>query len=96
MSLIDHLDRTFFQSCLDEVFRVDDGPVELKLIECTGLTSHAGEFREPFSLLFRGPVEPVLAQKIYTLHNERTGPLDIFLVPVERDAAGLKYQAVFN
>lgn len=54
--------------------------------------------REPFSLIFLGPAEPILPQGIYTLMHERLGPLDIFLVPVGPDRArsGIRYEAVFS
>ena len=48
-----------------------------------------------FSLLFRGPLEPLLPQGIYTLRNEGD-PIDIFLVPVGQDRGGTRYEAIFN
>ena len=52
--------------------------------------------REPFSLLFHGPLEPALPQCMYKLSHEQVGIADVFLVPVERDEQGLYYEAVFN
>jgi hypothetical protein len=52
--------------------------------------------RTPFSLTFRGPVDPVLAQRIYRLQLERLGALELFLVPVGRDGDGTHYEAVFG
>jgi len=52
--------------------------------------------RQPFSLIFIGPPEPLLPQRIYGLVHERLPALDIFLVPVAADAAGVRYQAVFS
>jgi hypothetical protein len=54
-----------------------------------------GGAREQFSLLFNGPVEPVLPQAIYTLENEELGTFEIFLVPVAADEEGVDYEAVF-
>ena len=90
------LDRTFFESRLHERFQVGEGPAEVELVECNRLKSHAEEKREPFSLVFRGPAEPFLPQRTYVLRNERTEPVEVFLVPVGRDAAGFLYEAVFN
>jgi hypothetical protein len=39
---------------------------------------------------------PVLPQRIYQLHHQRLGALDIFLVPIKRDANGTTYEAVFT
>ncbi|HZR02424.1 MAG TPA: hypothetical protein VFA81_04525 [Burkholderiales bacterium] len=52
--------------------------------------------REPFALLFRGPREPLLAQRIHRLENSELGALDIFLVPIGPDDIGQRYEAVFN
>jgi hypothetical protein len=58
--------------------------------------SFLGAVRSPFSLLFRSASPIVLPQKIYRLRNAVLGVLDIFLVPVARDGAGIVYEAVFN
>ena len=51
--------------------------------------------RTPFSLFFLAPV--LLPQQIYRLtHGGFAEPLDIFLVPVAKDAGGFTYEAVFT
>ena len=55
-----------------------------------------GMLRQPFSLIFRSATPLVLPQRIYRLTNAATGPMDIFLVPIGRDAQGVSYQAVYN
>jgi hypothetical protein len=52
--------------------------------------------RAPFSLLFLGPSDPVLPQRIYRLEHESIGPLEIFMVPVSRAESGTTYEAVFG
>lgn len=53
--------------------------------------------REPFSLIFRGPHEPFLPQKMYPIQHEKMGELDtIFLVPVAKDEDGYYYEAIFT
>jgi hypothetical protein len=64
-------------------------PLELELAEVTG----AGR---PFSLVFRGPGEPLRAQRIYHLEHPALGALDLFLVPIGREPDGLRYEAVFT
>jgi hypothetical protein len=50
--------------------------------------------RTPFSLYFLAPV--VLPQQIYRLtHAAFAEPLDIFLVPIARNANGFSHEAVF-
>jgi hypothetical protein len=68
----------------------------LALVEAQALTAHPGALRAPFSLVFEGPAEPLLPQATYGLAHPVLGALDIFLVPVARGPAGIRYEAVFN
>ena len=52
--------------------------------------------RPPFALMFLARQSIVLPQKIYRLKNDRLGEVEIFLVPVGKDAEGVSYQATFN
>ena len=91
--------RIAFAECQGTPFRLDagpNGPAELELVEVTAHRPNAGPDDRPFSLLFRGPAAPVLDQRTYLLAHERLGELAIFLVPVGRDAEGVRYEAVFN
>lgn len=74
----------------------DDGSVPVALVEATALTTYPGAVRAPFSLVFEGPAEPLLGQATYGLAHPALGPLAIFLVPVARSPAGIRYEAVFN
>ncbi len=69
--------------------------VALKLI-AVSKGGHPAPGREPFSLTFSGPLEPLLPQAIYSFEHELLGALDIFIVPVSRDAESVQYEAVFN
>ncbi len=51
---------------------------------------------EPFSVVFRGPPDLVVPQRIYRLENDRLGVIEIFLVPIGPDAEGMRFQAVFG
>ncbi len=74
----------------------DDGTLQLSLVEAQALAPLPGAPRAPFSLVFEGPAEPQLPQATYALAHRALGPLDIFLVPVARSPAGIRYEAVFN
>ena len=52
--------------------------------------------REPFSIVLRGPSDPVLPQGIYRLKHAELGELELFLVPVAQDESGTRYEAVFG
>lgn len=89
----------FFER-VGEVFRVAsaNGTIGLTLVDVTSLAraEHAGPRRAPFSLIFRGPLAPVLPQRIWPLEHAALGRLEIFLVPIGPDASGMRYEAVFN
>jgi hypothetical protein len=70
----------------------------LQLIEVSplGKTSKDLKSRHGFSLLFKGPVSPVLHQKMHFLIQEDLGKLPIFLVPLGPEADGMIYEAIFN
>lgn len=85
-----------FSAHLDSVFAVS-GPdgIALTLVEAAPLARQAPSERQ-FSLMFRGPAQPVLEQATHALEHPALGALAIFLVPVGRDAHGVQYQAIFN
>ncbi|MDJ0835433.1 MAG: hypothetical protein QNK37_02890 [Acidobacteriota bacterium] len=85
----EHLNRTFHLS-LEE-----DSGIDLVMTECQKRDS-APEGWECFSVAFEGPPQPVLEQAIWELESEATGKFPIFLVPVEADARGCVYEAVYN
>lgn len=92
--------RETFERCADVEYRLaldgSGGPsLTLTLVECAPLPSRGPGGREPFSLLFEGPAEPVLPQRIYRLRNGDLGEVEIFLVPVGSDAEATTYEAVF-
>lgn len=70
------------------------GP-DLELVAVQALRPHSRR-AEPFSLLFRGPRQPILPQSIYDLAHPDLGTLKIFLVPVQPSGDGAEYEAIFN
>ncbi len=77
-----------------------DDVLEVELVEADDPGGSSGATperpRAPFSVVFLGPRDPVLPQRIYRLEHEELGALDLFLVPIGRDAAGVRYEAVFT
>ena len=51
---------------------------------------------ERFSLYFVGPGDFYLPQSIYRMEHDALGTLEIFIVPVGKEEAGYRYEAVFN
>lgn len=89
-----------FSSRLGERFAVQvDGATSLdvEVVEAREL----GEAREeaarpPFSVIFQGPRQPVLPQRIYRFQHPDMGAFDLFIVPVGADQRGIQYEAVFT
>jgi hypothetical protein len=82
-----------FRLHADDVFEVEVSEVN----ERGGRSGATPESRRtPFSVVFLGPRDPVLPQRIYRLDHEELGTLDLFLVPIGRDEEGVRYEAVFT
>ena len=84
-----------FSETLGESFEVEAGesrlPLKLDRVEELRASGRPGG---SFRLEFLGPLEPVLPQSIYPF--ERGGErFDIFIVPIAKEAGGMRYEAVF-
>lgn len=86
-----------FQPLIGDRFALDAtaGEIAFVLESATPAGTWPGG-RDPFSLIFRGPPEPVLEQAIYRLAHAGLGVLEIFVVPIAGDADGVSYQAIFT
>jgi hypothetical protein len=101
MSDLKTLTHAQFESCVHQPFHIDGknaGPIEAELIEVEtrGVLDPGIQRRRPFSVIFRGPMEPILPQSIYAMKNEILGNLEVFLVPIGPDKHGMRYEAVFS
>jgi hypothetical protein len=101
---LENLTKESFALALNSRFRVvmdSAEPVELQLVEVVATSTvasngrDAGQF-EGFSLMFQGPAERFLPQKMYSFEHDTIGSFPLFIVPVGREGSLLKYQAVFN
>jgi hypothetical protein len=88
-----------FEPLIGESFRIhvdDASPIEMELISAQPYDEqHSGD-RTPFSIVFRGPSQPLLVQKTYGVEHALLGSFDLFIVPIGPDEAGLRYEAVFG
>lgn len=99
--MLETLTSDHFAPYLDETFFVHAdtaAPIALQLTQITPLGAAAilEAERCAFSLIFRGPRETVLPQRIYRLAHDRLGELDIFLVPIGANQEGIQYEALFT
>lgn len=75
--------------------------LDLTLIEATNFTAAtsgpgAGQVGERFSLVFRGPRECLLPQRIYEFHHEALGRFPLFITAIGVEEEGFLYESVFN
>lgn len=94
-----------FAPRLHQTFRLESpaGVQDLILIELTNLSSRSSPppaasrpRRTPFSMVFRGPYNPILPQSTYRFGHDELGTFEIFIVPIGRDQAGTRYEAIFT
>lgn len=99
------LQKSLFEGREGDVFHLHgeiDSPINLTLAVVESPSEHILQraretgVREPFSLLFCGPLEQFLEQHMYSLHHAELGQLELFLVPVKQDDNGFYYEAVFG
>lgn len=96
-----------FAPYLGQTFRLhlEEGDLLLTLAEAGLLTKrqrpNSARFapRESFSLVWRGPESPFLAQGMYNLSHpnpEIEGIEGLFLTAIGKDGAEILYQSIFN
>ncbi|MEO8362247.1 MAG: hypothetical protein ABI672_19625 [Vicinamibacteria bacterium] len=101
--MLESLTLAHFVPLVGSSFRVlAEGEVTLILSSAESLAARKGgrgdqpNGREPFDLIFRGPLAPVLPQMIYGLEAEGASALDVFIVPIGPVDGAMRYQAIFN
>jgi hypothetical protein len=95
--MLESLKLNSFSEHLNTKFRAHIGEgktAELELVEATDLGSNAKQ--ERFSILFRGPLDVALEQRMYKIEHDKLGLLDLFIVPVGAGEGGRDYEAIFN
>ena len=86
-----------FRAHLREQFRLDAGTADALTLELATVSGGGdGADGRPFSVVFLGPGDPVLPQRIYRLEHIDLGVMELFLVPIGREADGVRYEAVFG
>ena len=65
---------------------------ELPLTMTTIRSTSAPPNFEQYSMLFIGPMDPVMSQGIYRFRHDVIGEIPLFMVPVGRDEEGTQYE----
>ena len=95
---LDELTLATFEPRVGDAFALGgtgNDAIELVLESATAAGTWPGG-RDPFSLVFRGPAQPLLPQATYRLEHAGLGALEIFIVPIGQDGAVTRYEAVFT
>jgi hypothetical protein len=104
LAMLETFTKDTFSPYINDTFRVFLGsipPMDLVLISATEVGNSYGRGagtaeRTPFSILFRGPMNPILPQQIYRMEHEQMGTFELFLVPMGPKQGGMEYEAIFN
>lgn len=94
----EQLKKSGFDAVLHETFDVSatdsSSQQQLTLVELRNRPAPAGY--EQFALQFLGPVEPILPQGIYRFAHRALGELQLFMVPVGKNADGVQYEVCIS
>jgi hypothetical protein len=91
-----------FVRSLDSTFKIqckEMESIDLKLIEVSDsidkqISEETGQVC--FSLVLLTQYPTLLPQGTYPVDHEQLGRMDLFIVPIRKDARGTCYEAVFN
>jgi hypothetical protein len=96
MPSLDDLNCQMFRDSLRSDFAVraaSGATIALRLLE---VNEKQAPGLEQFSLTFRGPLAPMLEQRIHRLEHSVIGSRDLFVVPIGPDGEGMLYEVIFN
>jgi hypothetical protein len=100
MTTLETLERADFEAVRGRSARLvaRDGELQVEVCEVTQLGGIGiGLRREPFSVVLVGPATPAGPQGTYRFEIEGWEPIELFVVPIGRAAAGgIRYEAIFT
>jgi hypothetical protein len=102
----DQLKLETFSPWLKSKFRValDSASfLEVELAEANALTypgqlqpGAKGPTQDSFTLVFHGPDNRFLPQRMYPFEHDQIGRFELFIVPIGQKPGFIQYQAIFN
>ncbi len=100
MDAVGELTLADFEPLVGQCFRIGEGAdvFDARLIQAVDLRESQGVGRRSrqFSLIWRGPPQMRIEQRIHRVQHPEFAPLDLFLVCIGPDAQGMRYEAVFT
>lgn len=83
-----------YSAAVGSTFYVEGRSIDLTLTEVEVVRDTP--VQQTFTLLFSGPLEPMLGQGSYVLSHATIGQTEMFMGPLEKKAGRLIYQSTFN
>jgi hypothetical protein len=94
--MIDQLKRHDFTNLpVGLVVEHEGSSIPMTVVETRDLPSPSPR-SAPFAIELAGPADPLLPQAIYPVVHPQHGRLDLFVVPIARDAMQARYEVIFN
>ena len=94
---IDHFSRHINETFILRIEGMDSFDIELIEVSPLGAAQEDASTRQAFSVIFRGPAQPIFIQQIYNVVHADLGELALFLVPLGPDrTGGIRYEAIFT
>jgi hypothetical protein len=89
-------DARAFEGASVELF-VDETPDAAPMVMSVKSVTQSPAARgaSQFAIVFRGPREPLLGQRIYRIRHGALGEFAFFITPIVQSAAGTDYEACF-
>ena len=75
-------------------YRTEDEIFEGELVEVLELKANDNLYS--FSIVFSLPADFGLEQKLYKIEHPQMEPMELFIVPVGQNEAGIRYEAIFS
>jgi hypothetical protein len=103
--MLEKLTIDMFAPHVGEMFRLRVQPervLDVELVQVTPLRVRSADGREaprqrePFSIVFRGPSNVIVPQRVYPLEHDTMGSYELFIVPIGPGQGGMLYEAIFS
>ena len=94
---MEELTQEKFRELLNTTFSVakpDGAALEFELTDVADLGSTPRQ--KQFSIIFKGPLEPQLAQGTYGFEHGSIGKFALFIVPIRKNNEAVFYESIFN
>jgi hypothetical protein len=88
--------KTTFRVWIDAQDSLELGLSEITPRRVTSIGGKKAQAYENFTLVFLGPVNRLLSQRIYLFESAQLGRFELFIVPVGRNESHTHYEAIFN